>query len=440
MKLFKCQACGQDVYFENRFCGACGHALGFLPFSGIMTAVEPDGEAWRALAPKQPKLRYCANIEPDACNWLVRADQGEEFCAACRHNRTIPDLSVDNNLEHWRKMEFAKHRLFYTLIALRLPLKNLAEDSEHGLAFDFLADDPEKKSIVLTGHDAGLITINLKEADDAIREKLRTDMGEPYRTLLGHFRHEVGHHFWDILVRDAGRLEECRAIFGDDSQDYGEALKRHYAEGAPENWQDRFISAYATAHPWEDFAETWAHYLHIVDTLETASAFGLRIHPATTRNKALHADIVFDPHHAPSMQRIIDAWLPLTFAMNSLNRSMGHADLYPFILSEPVMKKLGFIHDIIRDSAVPEKKPAKRGLFRRGNTASQPPSQPPAPPEGPIPPPPPGPDIPAPMDPVVDPPIDPPDTPPPAESPPDNMPPEISPPQPDEIPQPMHVG
>jgi len=438
MKLFKCQACGQDVYFENRFCGSCGHALGFLPNAGVMTAVEPEGDAWRALTPKRPKLRYCANITPDACNWLIPAEHDEKFCLACRHNRTIPDLSVEINLLHWRKMEFAKHRLFYTLIALRLPLKDLNEDPDHGLAFDFLAEDPGKKSIILTGHDTGLITINLKEADDAVREKLRTEMHEPYRTLLGHFRHEVGHHFWDILVRDAGRLDECRAIFGDDSEDYGEALKRHYAEGAPANWQDSFISAYATAHPWEDFAETWAHYLHIVDTLETASAFGLRIHPATTKNKALHADIVFDPHNAPSMQRIIEAWLPLTFAMNSLNRSMGHADLYPFILSGPVIKKLTFIHEIIRASAVADK-PKKRALFRR-IAASQPPSQPPAPPGGPAPPPPAGPDIPAPMDPVVDPPIDPPDQPPPVESPPDDMPPEISPPAPEEIPQPMHVS
>jgi hypothetical protein len=436
MKLFKCQSCGQDIYFENRFCGACGHALGYLPRAGIMTAVEPEGDLWRALAPKQPLLRYCANIKPDACNWLIPAAQGEDFCIACRHNQTIPDLSVDSNLDHWRKMEFAKHRLFYTLIALRLPLNDRREDPEHGLAFDFLADDPEKKSVILTGHDAGLITINLKEADDAIREQLRSEMHEPYRTLLGHFRHEVGHHFWDILVRDAGRLDECRAIFGDDSEDYGEALQRHYANGAPENWQGSFISAYATAHPWEDFAETWAHYLHIVDTLETASAFGLRIHPASTKNKALHADIVFDPHHAPSMQRIIDAWLPLTFAMNSLNRSMGHADLYPFILSEPVMKKLGFIHDIIRASAVPEKRPARRGMLRRMMQGSQPPSQPPAPPGGPAP----GPDIPPPVDPIIDPPIDPPDAPPPVESPPDDMPPEIPPPMPDEIPQPMHVG
>jgi hypothetical protein len=91
--------------------------------------------------------------------------------------------------------------------------------------------------------------------------------------LLGHFRHEVGHYFWDRLVAtDPHQLEEFRVLFGDDRQDYGEALKRHYDEGAPANWQDTYISMYATMHPWEDFAETWAHYLHIVDTLETAGA------------------------------------------------------------------------------------------------------------------------------------------------------------------------
>jgi hypothetical protein len=441
MKLFKCQSCGQDVYFENRFCGACGHALGFLPRAGVMMAVAPEGEHWRALGAKRQKLRYCANVEPDACNWLIPADQAEEFCLACRHNRTIPDLSIEVNLERWRKMEFAKHRLFYTLIALDLPLKDLTEDPEHGLAFDFLAEDPEGKSTVLTGHDAGLITINLNEADDAIREKLRTAMGEPYRTLLGHFRHEVGHHFWDILVRDAGGLEACRAVFGDDRQDYGEALKKHYAQGAPAGWQDSFISAYATAHPWEDFAETWAHYLHIIDTLETASAFGLRIHPASTKNKALHADIDFNPHYAASLRQIIDAWLPLTFAVNSLNRSMGHPDLYPFIVSAPVVEKLQFIHDIVQASRVNADRQAARrpGFFRRRlRAAGQPPAAPPSTPGEPAPRP--GQDIPPPVDPVIDPPIDPPYQPPPVESPPDDMPQEIPPPMPDEIPAPMEVG
>jgi hypothetical protein len=440
MRLFNCQACGQAIYFENRFCGSCGHSLGYLPITGELAALEPEGEHFVALTRKKPAVRYCENIEYDACNWLVAADKDERFCLACRHNRTIPDLSIDDNLTKWQQMEIAKHRLFYTLIALKLPLKNRADDPEHGLAFDFLTEDVEK---VLTGHDEGLITINLNEADDAYREKLRTAMHEPYRTLLGHFRHEVGHYFWDVLVRDAGRVDECRAIFGDESQDYGEALKRHYAEGAPPNWQNSFISAYATSHPWEDFAETWAHYLHIVDTLETASAFGLRIHPIATKNKALHADLNFDPHHAKNVKTVIDAWLPLTFAMNNLNRSMGYSDLYPFILTEPVIEKMQFIHEIIRASQIERKAPSARkgSLFRKAAPTQAAPEQPPAPPPGepiPQPPPSPGPDIPVDNPPIVEPPDDPLPDAPPVELPPG---PDESPvPIPEEAPPPMQMG
>ncbi len=441
MKLFKCQACGQAIYFENRYCGVCGHALGYLPLEGQMTAVEPDGDSWVALGPKRPPVRYCANLKPDACNWLIPANQNGDFCLACRHNRTIPNLEMDDNLAHWRKMEMAKHRLFYTLTALRLPLKNRVDDPQHGLVFDFLAEEQDSDVKILTGHDEGEIIINLAEADDAHREQLRTQMHEPYRTLLGHFRHEVGHYFWDVLVRDAGRLDACRAVFGDESQDYGEALKRYYANGAPADWQNSYISAYATAHPWEDFAETWAHYLHIVDTLETASAFGLRIHPASTRNKALHADIDFDPHRAKSAQVLINAWLPLTFAVNSLNRSMGHSDLYPFIVSDPVVTKLQFIHELVHaDQLMP--KPRKRASFRSA-APEQPPSQPPSPPSGPDitppPAPPPGEDIPPLSPPVIDPPIDPPESTPPVELPPDN-PSEGNPPAPNETPTPVPLN
>ncbi len=200
----------------------------------------------------------------------------------------------------------------------------------------------------MTGHDNGLITIALAEADDAEREKRRAAMGEPYRTLLGHFRHEVGHYYWDRLVRDGGRLDACRAVFGDDSQDYDQALQRHYAEGAPANWQENYVHQRLCDHaPWEDFAETWAHYLHIVDTLEMAGAFGVRVDPSSTTDGELEASVDFDPYKAGDVQQLIDAWLPLTFALNSLNRGMGQADLYPFVLSPAVIEKLGFIHHLV---------------------------------------------------------------------------------------------
>jgi hypothetical protein len=218
------------------------------------------------------------------------------------------------------------------------------------LVFEFLAEPPtEDGPKVMTGHDNGLITIALAEANDVERERRRTAMGEPYRTLLGRFRHEVGHHYWDLLVRDGGRLDACRGVFGDDREDYGEALQRHYRDETPADWQERFFSAYATTHPWEDFAETWAHYLHIVDTVEMAGAFGVRVDPRLDASGTLSADIDIDQHRGADIRRIIADWLPLTFALNSINRCMGQPDLYPFIISPPVVEKLGFIHDLVRD-------------------------------------------------------------------------------------------
>ena len=261
----------------------------------------------------------------------------------------MPDLSDQTRLQNWRKTEIAKHRLFYTLLRLRLPLRNRIDDPQHGLEFNFLneTDTCEK---VLTGHDEGIITLALKEADDAERENRRMSMGEPYRTLLGHFRHEIGHYYWDKLVDDQGRQEGYRAVFGDERQDYDAALKRYYDAGAPAYWQDNFVSAYATSHPWEDFAETWAHYLHIIDSLETSWSFGLEVHPIITPDQDLHASAAGDPYQAGNFDHLIGVWLPLTYALNAMNKSMGLPDLYPFVLSPAVINKLAYIHELIHTS------------------------------------------------------------------------------------------
>ncbi len=198
----------------------------------------------------------------------------------------------------------------------------------------------------MTGHLDGIITINLAEADHAEREKQRGAMGESYRTLLGHFRHEIAHYYWDRLVRDKGSIDEFREIFGDERIDYEHALRYHYLVGAPADWPNHFVTPYASAHPWEDFAETWAHYFHIIDTLETARAFGIRTQPRLTNAQSLEATVDFDPYTA-SIDRLIDAWMPLTFAFNSINRSMGAEDLYPFVLGPPTMLKLDYVYNRI---------------------------------------------------------------------------------------------
>jgi hypothetical protein len=348
MKIFQCQACEQPLHFETTRCESCARRTGYDPDGAdVVTLTEVDG-ALRGFAEPRRPYRACANAAHGACNWLVPAESPEIYCRACRHNRTVPDLSVPWNLVRWREIEIAKRRLFYSLLRMRLPLASRREDPE-GLAFDFLADPAEAQlagPAVLTGHDNGLITVSLAEADDVERERRRTLFGEAYRTLLGHFRHEIGHYFWNVLVRRDPCLEAFRTAFGDERADYGAALRRHYAEGPREGWQEHFVSAYATVHPWEDFAETFAHYLHIVDTLETASSFGLRVHPRL--RPELSATMDFDPHRAPDLGRLIEAWLPLTFAMNSLNRSMGQPDLYPFRLTPAVIGKLAFVHERIQ--------------------------------------------------------------------------------------------
>jgi hypothetical protein len=355
MKLFECQNCGQPLYFENRKCESCGSRLGYLPDEQTVTALRSDGDAWRAVARPNRRYRFCANAAHDVCNWLIPADEAEQFCIACRYNRTIPNLSAPENLHRWRLIEVAKHRLFYTLIKLHLPL-NAEGQNVNALVFDFLAGVAGAvEGPVMTGHDNGLITINLAEADDAERERQRGKMGELYRTLLGHFRHEIAHYYWDRLIANSPNLEPCRQIFGDERVDYRQALQAYYANGAPADWAAQFVSAYASSHPWEDFAETWAHYFHMVDTLETANAFGLVVRPKLSKGMAARMD--FDPLDV-ELDRIIESWLPLTFAVNSINRSMGVPDLYPFVLSPPVIGKLSFVHDCIRAQAGRTAEPA----------------------------------------------------------------------------------
>ena len=223
-----------------------------------------------------------------------------------------------------------------------------------GLAFDFLKDAGEQK--VWTGHSDGLITINIAEADDPFREKMRIQLGETYRTLLGHFRHEIGHYYWDRLIRDSRWLSRFRALFGDEQIDYEQAKQKHYG-GGPGDWQQRFVSQYASMHPWEDWAETWAHYLHMVDTLETARCYGLSIRPPTTEGPdgeallsprtAADASVAARRLDLHSFDDLMAGWVPLTIALNSLSRSMGLPDTYPFILSTPAIEKLAFVHNVV---------------------------------------------------------------------------------------------
>ena len=349
MRLFACDACTNPVHFDNTACVACGHRLGFVPELGRMTALEPAGD--HLVSPALGRdVVPCANAAHDACNWLLPAARAGELCPACRHNRTIPALDTPETLAAFRRITAAERHLFYSLLAWGLHAPTRSEDAVAGLAFDFLADEIAADGTVtpvMTGHADGVITLAIAEADDAEREARRTRLGEPYRTLLGHFRHEIGHYWWDRLVRDHGRLETFRAVFGDERADYGASLARHYADGPPADWRQHFVSAYASAHPWEDFAETWAHHMHMVDALETARAFGLTLDPRGPAGESLSLEIDFRPYDAPDLATLTAAWPPLTVAVNAINRSLGQPDVYPFVLTPSIEAKLGFVHDLV---------------------------------------------------------------------------------------------
>jgi hypothetical protein len=348
MKNFACSNCGNTVYFENVKCVQCGSTLGFdsaeLSIVAITNAgsseVTPEVAIFRKLnaGPEDSVLRYCANAEFGVCNWLTPEEESNVFCKACDLNRLIPNLSEAGSLLAWRAIEHAKKRLVYSLMRFGLPFDGSAS-TKGPLTFDFVRN-------ALTGHLDGVVTIDVSEADAVERERQRQHFDEPYRSLLGHLRHESGHYYWMVLVEEVGRLDEFREIFGDEREDYDAALTRHHSNGPAPDWQERYVSAYASSHPWEDWAETWAHYLHMVDALDTAAAEGMEGH-------GLRLDLRDDIYSSVTFETLMARWVPLTIAMNSLSRSMGHDDFYPFVIPEPAYDKLAFVHRVVHERVEP---------------------------------------------------------------------------------------
>ena len=361
MKLFLCDICEQLLFFESVQCTGCGRALAYLPDRSVIRTIAPIASSVAGTHCEEPVqtdrvraadgaiYRLCRNFTEHAvCNWAVPVDEPDEYCRACRLNQTIPDVDDPKAKEEWHRLELAKHRLVYSLLELGLPVESKTTNPEGGLAFSFMADDSAHGgNHVFTGHNNGLITINIAEADSPFREKMRTQMGEGYRTLLGHFRHEIGHYYWQRLIRGDEVLAEYRAQFGDERADYTQAQQRHYNDGPPADWQKHFISAYASMHPFEDWAETWAHYLHMTDTLETARAYGLSLQPQVAGSEAALPTLATRRLQMQSFEDVINGWFPLTVALNSLSRSMGSDDLYPFVISDAAVEKLRFVHHVI---------------------------------------------------------------------------------------------
>ena len=351
LKTFHCTHCNQQVFFENVHCESCDSTLGYLEDGDDISAFAPDDDgAWRALPADSSGRRYksCHNYAVErVCNRMIPWEDPQALCQSCRLTTIIPSLESEQNRTYWYRLERAKRRMLYTLAQLDLPIVSRHDDPECGLTFEFL-EYVSGGPPVHTGHNDGLITINIAEADHAHRANARVQMEESYRTLLGHFRHEIGHYYFMRLMEneESPLLAQCRALFGDDRIDYAAAMQRHYENGPPADWQASFISSYATMHPYEDWAETWAHYMHMVDTLETAAACGMALSPEHPEEPSMLAEPL--DAEASRFRDMIERWFPLTYALNSLNRSMGTRDSYPFTLNQPVQDKLRFVHHVIR--------------------------------------------------------------------------------------------
>ncbi|WP_182378051.1 putative zinc-binding metallopeptidase [Nocardioides sp. WS12] len=315
MRSFACRLCQSPLFFENSVCVSCGTALGFsraerdiVPVDDAGQYVDEAGLVWHV----------CRNLNLSGCTWLAPLEGGQ--CEACDLTRTRPSEDDLEGIAQFPEAEAAKRHLVVELDTLGFDIS--------GLVFDMLSSSEVAGEDVVIGHDNGVITIDLAETDDARRERIRQQLDEPYRTLLGHLRHEVGHYIESQLVTTDERLARCRELFGDDDADYQAAIERHYAQGPPQGWEDSYITTYATMHPFEDFAETFAHYLHISDTCETAAAYDLWLEAAG---------------FASFGELVRTVWIPLSVALNQINRSMGKDDVYPFVIPAPVLEKLDFV-------------------------------------------------------------------------------------------------
>jgi len=343
MKRFNCSNCKNRLHFESASCLNCGHPVGFDIDTMTMAALKESGAGvglYRKVNLSGAQVRLCDNATHGACTWLVPETSASKLCRACNLNRTIPNLSEQGSLEKWQALERAKKRVIYSLARFGLPFDGSEQDVS-ALTFDFLPK-------VLTGHHDGAITIDLAEADAVEQERRRILFDEQYRSLLGHLRHEIGHYYWMLLIDGTQELVKFRALFGDERQDYKAALETHHANGPAPDWISRFVSAYASCHPWEDWAETFAHYLHMVDAVETAEAEGMEPRAAGLLFGASWPFRSYDVYRDETFDALMERWIPLTLAVNNLSRSMGHRDFYPFVISPPAREKLGFVHRVVR--------------------------------------------------------------------------------------------
>lgn len=315
MQRFSCPACGTAAYFHNLTC-VCGQPLFFDPEARVMLN---QGEA-------------CANRPTISCNWIA---DGGQYCRSCAMSYVVPDLNVGDNLLMLARAESAKRWVLANLSCWQwFTNADVGRRPRFLMLSEYTSGRSEQ---IMMGHAAGEITINVTEADELIRLQRQRELGEQYRSMVGHFRHELAHFCFDRLSLSPEFLSEFRELFGDERQDYGTALLRHYE--APLAPGEDYITPYSTAHPHEDWAETVAHLLHLVDFSDSFVSAGLAMRGVPEG---------FTPYSEPDTNRLINVATEIAIAINDINRALDNSDLYPFVLTGPVRQKLSFAHRWMR--------------------------------------------------------------------------------------------
>ncbi len=335
MKTGRCR-CGNRIFFNNHRCLTCDAVLGHCLPCGSLTSFSDDKQS-SICDTCGTVVHACTNQSHGVCNSFNKSPN--TLCRFCEFTSVIPPLKQPESVRRWAMMESAKRRLLSQLEDLSLPPFIDDVQQTHPLSFEFLENSVDacgQTKNVTTGHEHGLITINLAEADSVHRERLRVDLGEPQRTLIGHMRHEIGHYIdWSWACRMAA--DEYRALFGDpDSIDYSEAMKRHYDEGPPSNWANHYVSAYATMHPWEDFAETVNVYLDIMAIATTATELG---------------QSELDLSATADAGQLVSSVLKIVVEVSEYNFDLGLMPLLPERIPPAVIEKLAYVH-ALRSKAI----------------------------------------------------------------------------------------
>ncbi|KAA5539180.1 hypothetical protein FYK55_24995 [Roseiconus nitratireducens] len=329
MRNFDCR-CGAALFFHSEQCVRCKSATAMCANCRQVAAVDDLNDGTVQCSNCGTHMRFCGNrVQNAICNGGVRAESADALCRYCSLNQIVPDLSMPGNREKWLSIERAKHRVLYDVDRIGFPIITDAGDGRAILRFEFKSSTAEP---VTTGHTSGLITMNIAEADSVQREQTRVQFGEPQRTLVGHFRHELGHYFWDVCVNPS-RLDEYRQLFGDErNPDYVTAQQQYYSGGPPDDWWTTYVSEYATMHSWEDFAETFNAYLDMIAIVGTSAHF-----------HRLRVDADVD---GGDFQQLLTAYQDIGIVANELNRDMGMLDLVPEVFTPPVVQKMRFVHSL----------------------------------------------------------------------------------------------